>query len=414
MELKLNVIEAKELRAADIGLSSDPYCEISIVDKEQKFKTKVIEKNLNPVWNEEFIIPIDNQETDALSIQVLDEDAGKDDVLGFVKIRLDSFKQDYEITDWFELDSTGPLSVIKAGQIRLSLTIQTKKSETEEKVDETPAETGNTPAEEEKKPEEEQQEAEKQPEEAQPNPEQNQEEKAAEEPAENKEQNTTTEEAPKEEEKTEEKPEDEKAESKPEEEEESAENQTDDQKIVKLKERIDLYHQKYLAIKNGKPGLVIPPRAVLKIIQSPTIQRKQAELQKQAEEEEEIQEEGLPNEEEEEVQQNEEEENQQNEEEEQEEQQGKEELENVIKQVSKRAQKIYGKLLEKYQGLTDNSETLKQQKKQREADKDESDLTKLSVDKLKEIYNKLVKENRDLDKQLAQQQQQQPQQQQTE
>lgn len=35
---------------------SDPYCKIKIAKK--KYKTKIISKNLNPVWNEKFVVDI--------------------------------------------------------------------------------------------------------------------------------------------------------------------------------------------------------------------------------------------------------------------------------------------------------------------------------------------------------------------
>lgn len=394
MQLKIKVVEAKALRASDIGLTSDPYVELSIAGKSEKYKTKVIEKQLNPQWNEEFTIPIENVETDVVQINVLDQDMGQDDILGAGKITLNEFKTETEIDKWVDLEAPGALSIIKAGQVHVVFTLVNEKKQEvvrtsysysssrvvtsssvqETKVEENSAETQQESQEQEKKDE-------------------------------NAEQNQTTEEN---------KPEEEdKAENVLEEEEEINENQTDDERINKLKARIDLYHQKFLALKRGENGPIIPPRAELKIIVSPTIKNKQAEAQNQKDQAEEpatpVAEEEKPQQEEEELSEVQPEDvdaqsqgEVMEEENNEEENRNQEELNDVIKQVQSKADKIYARLLKKYEGLTQNASTLKEQKKQRDVDQNETDLNKLSIDKLKEIYNKLVRENKDLDKQIAQ------------
>ncbi|ETO35082.1 hypothetical protein RFI_01990 [Reticulomyxa filosa] len=49
--LQINVYRGEKLAAADLNGKSDPYCKI--IGNKQFFKTKTIEKTLNPEWNEE-------------------------------------------------------------------------------------------------------------------------------------------------------------------------------------------------------------------------------------------------------------------------------------------------------------------------------------------------------------------------
>ncbi|EFC42073.1 predicted protein [Naegleria gruberi] len=84
--IKLEIVEAHNLMIADIT-SSDPYVEIQASNDKKILKTKVIKKNLNPVWNEEFIIDLENPKLDTLQFTVKDWDRfSKDDPLGKCKI----------------------------------------------------------------------------------------------------------------------------------------------------------------------------------------------------------------------------------------------------------------------------------------------------------------------------------------
>lgn len=59
--LEVEIVRAYNLSVMDSGLksdSSDPYIELIIIGA-SKYKTKVIENSLDPIWNEIFNIPID-------------------------------------------------------------------------------------------------------------------------------------------------------------------------------------------------------------------------------------------------------------------------------------------------------------------------------------------------------------------
>lgn len=45
-------------------------------------KSKVIPKTLNPTWNESFILPVANPDTDMLELRVYDKDLIVDDSIG--------------------------------------------------------------------------------------------------------------------------------------------------------------------------------------------------------------------------------------------------------------------------------------------------------------------------------------------
>eukprot|EP01119_Soliformovum_irregulare_P021513 TRINITY_DN7177_c0_g1_i1.p1 TRINITY_DN7177_c0_g1~~TRINITY_DN7177_c0_g1_i1.p1 ORF type:complete len:262 (+),score=64.34 TRINITY_DN7177_c0_g1_i1:31-816(+) len=76
----------ENLIAKDIGGTSDPYVVFKIQD--QKQKSKVIQKNLNPVWNESIVMHCAAH--DVLHIEVWDEDKfSSDDSMGETDLHLD-------------------------------------------------------------------------------------------------------------------------------------------------------------------------------------------------------------------------------------------------------------------------------------------------------------------------------------
>lgn len=84
--MRLYVIRAYDLKKADINLlghgSSDPYVKISGCGSKE-YTTKVINNNLNPVWNEVFHITLDDLEgSSKLQLNVYDKDIKTDDFIG--------------------------------------------------------------------------------------------------------------------------------------------------------------------------------------------------------------------------------------------------------------------------------------------------------------------------------------------
>lgn len=85
--LTVAVVRANSLKNMEMIGKSDPYV-ILYVRVLFKVKTKVIENNLNPEWNETFPLDVEDKETQSLIIEVLDKDIGQDKRLGIVKYSL--------------------------------------------------------------------------------------------------------------------------------------------------------------------------------------------------------------------------------------------------------------------------------------------------------------------------------------
>ncbi|KAF9087024.1 hypothetical protein BGX23_008408 [Mortierella sp. AD031] len=70
-QLTVHLVGAKNLVAADRGGASDPYFLFRVNGKEV-FKSEVVKKNLNPVYDETFVVPIASRADDQFSFEVLD------------------------------------------------------------------------------------------------------------------------------------------------------------------------------------------------------------------------------------------------------------------------------------------------------------------------------------------------------
>ena len=98
--LKLHVIEARLTRDTDAN-KMDPYCIILV--REQEFKTSAKEEaGKEPKWNQCFDIDV-KYIGDDLTVKVMDEDIGKDDMIGEAKIKLSSFCVNGGLDEWYEI-----------------------------------------------------------------------------------------------------------------------------------------------------------------------------------------------------------------------------------------------------------------------------------------------------------------------
>ncbi|CAI4064759.1 hypothetical protein SUVZ_08G1240 [Saccharomyces uvarum] len=85
---------AKNLIASDLNGYSDPYLKFYINNEEDHvYKTKIVKKSLNPKWNDEGTIQINNRLNDTLRIKVMDWDStSADDTIGKAEIPLKKIK----------------------------------------------------------------------------------------------------------------------------------------------------------------------------------------------------------------------------------------------------------------------------------------------------------------------------------
>ncbi|KAJ4977038.1 hypothetical protein NE237_002144 [Protea cynaroides] len=130
MKLSVRAIEARNLRPMDLNGSSDPYVRLQV--GKQKFKTKVVKKNLNPFWGEEFSFRVEELNGE-LVVSVLDEDKYfNDDFVGQLKVPIakvfDAENQSLG-TAWYSLQPKNKKSKHKdCGEILLSISLSQSNS----------------------------------------------------------------------------------------------------------------------------------------------------------------------------------------------------------------------------------------------------------------------------------------------
>ncbi|XP_015785297.1 multiple C2 and transmembrane domain-containing protein isoform X1 [Tetranychus urticae] len=135
-QLELHLQSASNLLAKDSCGTSDPYVKLKFGNK-QVYKSKIIPKNLNPVWDEYTVLAIEDV-FQPLSIKVYDHDFGlTDDYLGTATLdltRLELNKTtelEFNLTE-SGLDESDPDKIW--GQIYLTVTLIPKTQEEKEQL----------------------------------------------------------------------------------------------------------------------------------------------------------------------------------------------------------------------------------------------------------------------------------------
>lgn len=113
-KLRVDVLDAADLPAADRNGYSDPYCKFKL-DGKEVFKTKTQKKTLHPAWNEFFEVPVRSRTGADFEVTVYDWDFGdKADLLGKAHINLNILEPFVPQTVDLGLDG-------KSGTIRLKM-----------------------------------------------------------------------------------------------------------------------------------------------------------------------------------------------------------------------------------------------------------------------------------------------------
>lgn len=134
--LCVNVVEARGLKAMDLGKSSDPFVVIQVGDK--ILQTSVQRRSLNPVWNETFVFPgssLAQLYGETLLLTIVDKDFSllskatgateQGDLLGALKVPLSRIAIGEEIDLWFELEDADDGSGDRvSGQLHLVLQLE--------------------------------------------------------------------------------------------------------------------------------------------------------------------------------------------------------------------------------------------------------------------------------------------------
>ncbi|KAJ8642197.1 hypothetical protein MRB53_018891 [Persea americana] len=85
--LSVTVVKANLLKNMEMIVKSDPYV-VMYIRPIFKFKTKVANDNLNPVWNQTFELIVEDKETQALILEAFDKDITQDQRMGVAKLPL--------------------------------------------------------------------------------------------------------------------------------------------------------------------------------------------------------------------------------------------------------------------------------------------------------------------------------------
>jgi hypothetical protein len=122
--LKVKVVRADDILAADRGGTSDAY---AIVDfKGLKRKTQVIKKSLTPEWNETFEFECGRPQG-RLLVELFDHDwIGSHDFLGLVEVDLGTLSIEAQFESWFDLMPRPGKTDMVSGRLLLSMIIVPK------------------------------------------------------------------------------------------------------------------------------------------------------------------------------------------------------------------------------------------------------------------------------------------------
>jgi len=103
-KVKLTIHQAHDLEAKDLRGKSDPYVVVRFQD--QEWTTRTCKKTLDPVWDEEMFLNIENSGDNMVYIQVFDKDKiGKDEKIGNFEVDIRKIKQTSLVHVWDQLNN---------------------------------------------------------------------------------------------------------------------------------------------------------------------------------------------------------------------------------------------------------------------------------------------------------------------
>ncbi|KAL0407624.1 UNVERIFIED_CONTAM: Synaptotagmin-4 [Sesamum radiatum] len=104
--LSVTVISAENLPAKDLLGKSDPFVVLTMKKSEQKYKTRVLNDTLNPVWNQTFDFVVEDGLHELLILEVYDHDTFGKDKMGRCIMTLTRAILEGETKDSFPIDGT--------------------------------------------------------------------------------------------------------------------------------------------------------------------------------------------------------------------------------------------------------------------------------------------------------------------
>lgn len=122
-ELIIRIEKATDLKAADIGGTSDPYVNVLITNNhaDAKFRTTTKHKTLNPSWKQDFLYSLSDKIKGDITIElvVYDSDKLKDDFLGLYTLKI---SPDFKSMPLTTVDLKGKGSHKAKGNLTFSIT----------------------------------------------------------------------------------------------------------------------------------------------------------------------------------------------------------------------------------------------------------------------------------------------------
>ncbi|KAL9361590.1 hypothetical protein Peur_044375 [Populus x canadensis] len=113
--LSVTVISAEDLPVVDLMGKADPFVTLTMKKSEMRNKTRVVNNNLNPVWNQTFDFVVEDGLHDMLIVEVWDHDTFGKDYMGRCILTLTRVILEGEYKDCFQLDEA------KSGRLNLHL-----------------------------------------------------------------------------------------------------------------------------------------------------------------------------------------------------------------------------------------------------------------------------------------------------
>jgi hypothetical protein len=135
-KVQLDVLQATDLRVADHALlghgSSDPYVCIRVEGSEggrEIFKTKVVKRSLNPVWDESTNFNVGSADVNIVLMLFDKDNFSSDDPLGLVRLSIsDILKQSTSDPVWYDIQPCEG-SPVSSGRIKIKATCITAHGE---------------------------------------------------------------------------------------------------------------------------------------------------------------------------------------------------------------------------------------------------------------------------------------------
>ncbi|KAL8197529.1 UNVERIFIED_CONTAM: Multiple C2 and transmembrane domain-containing protein 2, partial [Gekko kuhli] len=124
--LPCNVHEYSKHFNANLTGTSDPYVKFKVNGK-TLYKSKVIYKNLNPVWDEMVVLPIQSLDQ-KLRIKVYDRDLTSSDFMGSAFVKLDELELNRTVEKILKLEDPNSLEE-DMGVIILELKLAVKQAD---------------------------------------------------------------------------------------------------------------------------------------------------------------------------------------------------------------------------------------------------------------------------------------------